>query len=79
MQRTVKIYRLTFATIKEGENGFELANEVFETRATNSKDAISNANKNGFKCAKLIKEEVIEKLYKMDDETFFKYATEVEG
>lgn len=79
MQRTVKIYKLTYATIEETANGLEIVNKVFATRATNSKDAITNANKNGFKGAKLLKEEIIEKLYVMDDETFFKYAKEVDG
>ena len=78
MQRTIKTTRFTFAVNELDERG-QLAShiETVEVMETNEKKALKEAFKRVGPFRPL-KTETVESLYKMDDETFFKYAVKVE-
>ena len=77
MQRTVKSTVFTYAksTIEDGQLKSELA--TVEVVETNEKKALKLAFKKVGNFAPL-KVETRERLYKLDDDIFFKYATVVE-
>lgn len=78
MQRTVKLTKINYVETKidngevKTETKFELVNECNVDKA---KKLFARNHKND--SVLVVKLETVEKLYKLDDENFFKYATEV--
>lgn len=78
MQRTVTFTKYTFADTKLADNGtVESKLKTVVVREANPRKAYRQACKEVGKKFEILKEEQFEKIYKLDDETFFKYATEV--
>ncbi len=78
MQRTVKTTRFTYCVNEIDEKGAIASRlETVEVMETNEKKALKEAFKKVGPFYPM-KTETVESLYKMDDETFFKYAVKVE-
>lgn len=79
MQRTVKMTKFTYAVNELSEKGELTARlETIEVAETDPRKALKKAFKEVGAFTPL-KTETSEKLYKLDDDIFFKYAIVVEG
>lgn len=78
MQRTVTFTKYTYADIKLAKDGtVESKLNTVTVREASPRKAYREACKEVGKKFEILKEEQFDKLYKLDDELFFKYATEV--
>lgn len=78
MQRTVTFTKYTYADTKLATDGtIESKLKVVTVREANPRKAYRQACKEVGKKFEILNEEQIVKIYKLDDELFFKYATEV--
>ena len=74
MQRTIKLTKFTYAeSVLNEEGGLETKLQDITVNETNEKKALKKAFKE-VGVFKPLKVEVVERLYQLDDEIFFKYA-----
>ena len=78
MQRTIKLTKFTYAESVLNEKGeLETTLQDITINETNEKKALKKAFKE-VGVFKPLKVEIVERLYQLDDEIFFKYAKLVE-
>ena len=74
MQRTIKLTKFTYTeSVLNEEGGLETKLQDITINETNEKKALKKAFKE-VGVFKPLKVEVVERLYQLDDEIFFKYA-----